>query len=314
MTRIGKYAIIFLAMLVFCLLPAAAQAEQGLIGGINITGEHLSQRFSFSPAQSRYTVYLDAPGTVQIDIEAAGSAVMLSANGSQALERLSLSRQITDERTVLSITARDGETQTITITFILKSDPAGGEPPADSPGGAEDDPNTPPADPPSAAEEPDPDDTAAADDDPDDYPLSGGEDPEGGEWSEQPEHGQPAALTTLTFQIGSYIMEVNGEPYLLDAAPRLISPGHTLVPVRFIAEALGGEVSWQPERQLVEIWLDGRYSALVIGETVPGTTVAATIYHSRTFVPLRYVMESFGAGVQWFGAEQVVFITYQKPA
>ena len=56
-------------------------------------------------------------------------------------------------------------------------------------------------------------------------------------------------------------MEVNGEPRQLDAAPMLISPGHTLVPVRFITEALGGTVIWLQEQQKVELWLDGQYFA-----------------------------------------------------
>lgn len=109
-------------------------------------------------------------------------------------------------------------------------------------------------------------------------------------------NGQP---TTLTFQIGNYTMEVNGEPRQLDAAPMLISPGHTLVPVRFITEALGGTVSWLQEQQKVELWLDGQYFALTIGENVPGTNVAATIYNSRTFVPLRFVWKALAR--KWNG-------------
>ena len=122
--------------------------------------------------------------------------------------------------------------------------------------------------------------------------------------------GENRTPIALTMQIGSYTMEVNGEARQLDTAPLLVSPGHTLVPVRFITEALGGEVGWVPEQQKVELWLDGQYFSLLIGQLVPGTTVAAMIQDQRTFVPLRYVMESFGAEVQWFGRQEVIFIKY----
>lgn len=133
---------------------------------------------------------------------------------------------------------------------------------------------------------------------------------------EQP--GAAPAEDVHTIHLILYI----GAPFLLadetyipaDTSPYLVTDasggGYTMVPVRFIAEALGAGVSWDGTARKVGIDLDGRHFELVIGELVPGTPVAATIRDSRTFVPLRYVMESFGAQVGWTQAEHRIDIFY----
>jgi len=56
----------------------------------------------------------------------------------------------------------------------------------------------------------------------------------------------------IELPIGSYTAYVNGEPVALDS-PAMIYGGRTLVPVRFIAEATGANVDWNPETQTVMI-------------------------------------------------------------
>ena len=58
--------------------------------------------------------------------------------------------------------------------------------------------------------------------------------------------------TTVSLTIGSNKITINGGEQMMDVAP-LIVEDRTLVPVRFIAEALGAEVSWDEENQLVKI-------------------------------------------------------------
>lgn len=58
--------------------------------------------------------------------------------------------------------------------------------------------------------------------------------------------------STIMFTIGEQIAFVNGEPYRLEAPAKLIN-GRTYVPVRFIAESIGGEVSWDPSTSTVNI-------------------------------------------------------------
>jgi hypothetical protein len=52
--------------------------------------------------------------------------------------------------------------------------------------------------------------------------------------------------------IGSHSATVNGKSMSLDAPARLIS-GNTMVPLRFVAEALGAEVGWDGSEQRVSI-------------------------------------------------------------
>lgn len=58
--------------------------------------------------------------------------------------------------------------------------------------------------------------------------------------------------TTIVLTIDKKLSQINGTNKNLDAAP-VLKDGRTLVPVRFISEALGAEVQWDAENQLVEI-------------------------------------------------------------
>ncbi len=58
--------------------------------------------------------------------------------------------------------------------------------------------------------------------------------------------------TTVKLTIGSNKITINGVEQEMDIAPVVIN-GRTLVPVRFISEALGAKVDWIDEKQLVKI-------------------------------------------------------------
>lgn len=58
--------------------------------------------------------------------------------------------------------------------------------------------------------------------------------------------------TTVSLTIGSNKITINGQEHTIDASPEIVN-GRTLVPVRFIAEALGAKVSWDEDKQLVKI-------------------------------------------------------------
>ncbi len=57
--------------------------------------------------------------------------------------------------------------------------------------------------------------------------------------------------------IGKRNAIINGERVRLDAPAQVVN-GTTIVPLRFVAEALGAEVTWRPARQLVAINLPER--------------------------------------------------------
>jgi len=58
--------------------------------------------------------------------------------------------------------------------------------------------------------------------------------------------------TWLTLRIGDRNAEINGNSTSIDVPPQ-ITNGRTLVPLRFISESLGAEVSWNQQLQLAVI-------------------------------------------------------------
>ncbi|MCR4435039.1 MAG: copper amine oxidase N-terminal domain-containing protein [Clostridiales bacterium] len=104
-----------------------------------------------------------------------------------------------------------------------------------------------------------------------------------------------------------------------DAQPFINEDGRTMVPLRFVSTALGAEVDWNGGTQLVTITRGELRIALVVGRseaivhTGTGDTkrtfdTRAVIKDDRTFVPLRFVSETLGAGVAWDSRNKTVII------
>jgi len=119
-------------------------------------------------------------------------------------------------------------------------------------------------------------------------------------------------LTTIPKDVVK--VKVNDKPIIFDVAP-VISEGRTLVPLRYIFEALGAEVKWDAATRTVtgikgsdEIVLNiDSKDAVVNGETRK-PDVPATILNGRTLVPARFISESLGAEVLWDGDSKTVII------
>ena len=101
-----------------------------------------------------------------------------------------------------------------------------------------------------------------------------------------------------------------------DQKPMINADSRTLVPVRFVSEALGADVEWDGATNTVNIAHKGKSISLVIGQKqakVDENSIvldtAAALVNSRTMVPLRFVSECLGAKVEWNGAKQEVYIT-----
>ncbi|MBA4533798.1 stalk domain-containing protein [Brevibacillus halotolerans] len=101
-----------------------------------------------------------------------------------------------------------------------------------------------------------------------------------------------------------------------DAKPYLDkSNNRTMIPVRFVSEALGSKVDWDQKSQKVTLNKDGKVILLKVGEKkalVNGQEIAfdaqAVVKDSRTYVPLRFVSESYDARVTWSNSEKLVRI------
>ncbi|MDD3653226.1 MAG: copper amine oxidase N-terminal domain-containing protein [Desulfotomaculaceae bacterium] len=53
--------------------------------------------------------------------------------------------------------------------------------------------------------------------------------------------------------IGSSVMYINGVDFTMDVAPELVDPGRTMLPIRYVAQALGCEVEWDATTQSVTV-------------------------------------------------------------
>jgi len=127
-------------------------------------------------------------------------------------------------------------------------------------------------------------------------------------------------LRRLSLNVASpNIIDLAGNipPQAMDVLP-VIQDGRTLIPIRFVAQALGAAVDWTPataDRPLtIHIILSGQTLSFGIGEITPGLAalgmdVPAQMINSRTMVPLRFVSEFFGAVVNWDAETMGIEIT-----
>ena len=122
--------------------------------------------------------------------------------------------------------------------------------------------------------------------------------------------------------IGDPIMQVNGINMEIDpgrgTAPVIIDD-RTLMPVRAIIEALGGDISWNGEKKEVSISVNGKEITLIIGnkeiqvgDAIVISDVAPIILNSRTFLPLRLIAENINCLVAWEGKTRMVTIFYDE--
>ena len=91
----------------------------------------------------------------------------------------------------------------------------------------------------------------------------------------------------------------------MDAAP-FIANERALVPMRYLADALGAQTTWDAATQTVTITKGGTTVELTIGSTAITTNgqtsqmdTAPIIVNGRTYLPARYVAEAFGCNVSW---------------
>lgn len=113
---------------------------------------------------------------------------------------------------------------------------------------------------------------------------------------------------------------VDGKKVETDAAC-FIEKDRTLVPIRFISEALGSKVDWDKDSKKVTITSkdNSQKIELIIDSVNANITeqnekkeatldVPAKIVNSRTFVPVRFISEALGVEVNWDNENKVVII------
>ena len=121
-----------------------------------------------------------------------------------------------------------------------------------------------------------------------------------------------AAASTIRIELDG--LEV---PTTVDAAPRITS-GRTLVPLRALAEALGGQVEYDDASRTAVIYhgaitisfpLDKE--VMYINDETISLDVAAQAFNGRTFLPARFLANAMGASVDWSEQTKTVIVRTQ---
>mgnify|MGYP001050648425 CR=1 FL=1 len=132
--------------------------------------------------------------------------------------------------------------------------------------------------------------------------------------------GQSSVTSGLNINLTIGMKEalINGVPYTLDAEPYInAEAGRTLIPVRFVSEALGAEVDWDPETSKAVITYGEKEIILTTGSAevqVNGDKqiidcAPVILPPGRTFVPLRFVSETLEAEVIFDSNNSQITIT-----
>ena len=121
----------------------------------------------------------------------------------------------------------------------------------------------------------------------------------------------PGARNSLVFTANSPIFILNGL-YFLAAEMPFIDPetDRMMVPLRNVTNSIGVLVDWVPETRTVLILMPDHVLELEIDQPLPDGYGVPVIINDRTFVPLRFVMETFGATVEWDAENQSADISW----
>ena len=116
---------------------------------------------------------------------------------------------------------------------------------------------------------------------------------------------EAAPSVKLVLTIGQTQATMNGETFVNDVAPIIVND-RTMLPIRFVAEKLGATVGWEEETRTVTVTLGEVAVSLVVGESVAkvnGEEQAldspSFIQNDRTYLPVRFIMESLKLNVDW---------------
>ena len=119
----------------------------------------------------------------------------------------------------------------------------------------------------------------------------------------------------IKMKINDVNYSINGEGKKMDAKP-FIKNDRTLVPLRFIVEAIGGEVNWDNDNRLVTVNSKGKNIELPIDSKtikIDGKDVnidqAAIIKGDRTFVPIRFIAENLDMVVNYINDTREIEIS-----
>lgn len=130
---------------------------------------------------------------------------------------------------------------------------------------------------------------------------------------------QPPSYTDSSPKKNDIAIKIDNREIQPDVPPQVIS-GRTMVPIRFVAQALNCQVDWFEPAKTVIITSPGSYKpnppanytgqiVIMVNGSLLYPDVPPQLISGRTMVPVRFVAEALGAGVNWDDATQTVIIS-----
>ncbi|WP_248929406.1 stalk domain-containing protein [Paenibacillus hamazuiensis] len=117
---------------------------------------------------------------------------------------------------------------------------------------------------------------------------------------------------SVKLTVNKTAVSVNWKNMTLEQAPVIIKD-NTMIPIRFVTDALGGTVRWDDKERkvtiirgdkMIDLWIDNP-DLLINGERVTAE-VAPRIMNNLTMVPLRILSEKLGWKVTWDAKTQQI--------
>lgn len=133
---------------------------------------------------------------------------------------------------------------------------------------------------------------------------------------------QTIRLKTLKQPLYDELSKIQESPYvvfdnklLCYDVPPVIENGYTLVPIRFLFEQMGADVTWNQQMQMATVTQDNTAITFRIDDTnavVNGSNVSmdipARLINDKTMVPVRFLSEELGYTVNWDGQNRIITI------
>lgn len=130
--------------------------------------------------------------------------------------------------------------------------------------------------------------------------------------------GLTLLFTSAAFAVDLKINDVNVNFDNNSGYPFVDDNNRTQVPLRATMEAFGADVGWDADNQIAVVIKDGIRVEVPVGKTYIfkndvkiNNDTAAQIKDNRTYLPIRVVLEAFGANVGW--ENNTVVVTAKVP-
>jgi hypothetical protein len=108
---------------------------------------------------------------------------------------------------------------------------------------------------------------------------------------------------------------------ITDISNPVIENDRLLVPIRYVAEAIGAEVDWDAEKRMVrveregrdfQLWIDNRLVSYFDGAQVQLCDVSPKIINDHTYIPLRLMSNALSVGIEWDGETRTATVDSSK--